>query len=266
MQHVCNSLARRRIRIEQHEVDGMPLVHGDPDFRVAFEAPDAWTMPGAWVDDHNRWLCWIETVVDAFVSIFSYRCQRVVDGPFKLTRVQQDFVVEIEQRRFAGSLMSNHVVGTLPERVPEQDGSLPQIASIRECGGYARLACALRGAKIRSLQICRLLRLRNCLQASGLHRRRRNDLIDCWVCGGSSWHGSPRKLFDTQQSTGFACRDLRQINPMLLLITHLGRRSRNRLPASMRRILLKFQAAQRVLTECAFDMNQLAEVRFCFYL
>ena len=103
----------------------MTFVHGNPDLGVAFEAPDARAVSGAWIDNHDRRLGRIETVLDTFVVVLSDRCQRIVHGPFELTRVQQDFVVEIEQWRLAGPLMSDHVVGTLSQRVPEQDGSLP---------------------------------------------------------------------------------------------------------------------------------------------
>ncbi len=174
MQHVCNSLTRSRIGIEQDKVDRMSLVHCDPDFGVAFETADARAMPCARIHNHDWRLCWIETVVDAFVFVFSYRCQRIVDGPFELTRVHQDLVVEIEQWRFASSFMSNHVVGTLPQRVPEQDGSLPQITSIRECG--EQVVRIMRRASIWSVRTCSMVRLRDCLRVIGLHRRCRNDL------------------------------------------------------------------------------------------
>src|SRR5262249_5953459 len=46
VKHVGHGLARRRFGKEDHEIDRVALVHGDPDFGLALEAADARAVSG----------------------------------------------------------------------------------------------------------------------------------------------------------------------------------------------------------------------------
>jgi len=130
MQHVRHGLALHRFRIVHDEIDRIAFVHGDPDFGLALESADPRAMTCARIDDHDRRLCRIETILQALVAIACDAEQRVIDRALEAARVEDKLVVEIEQRRFARPLVRDHVVRALPQRVPEQDGPLPKIALI----------------------------------------------------------------------------------------------------------------------------------------
>ena len=68
----------------------------------------------------------IEAVFETVLAHPRDAQERVVGRPFEPACVEKGLVIEVEQRRFAGPLMREHVVGALPERVPEQDRALEE--------------------------------------------------------------------------------------------------------------------------------------------
>src|SRR6516165_5581065 len=108
MKHIRHRLARRRLRKEYHEVDGMAFMRGDSDFGFTLEAPDPWSMARAGIENDDRRLHRIETILKAFVPIARDPQQRVVDGSLEAARIEDQLVVEIEQRRLPCPLMRDH--------------------------------------------------------------------------------------------------------------------------------------------------------------
>jgi hypothetical protein len=78
-------------------------------------------VAGARVDDKDRGLRRVQTVVEAVVADAGHAQQGVVGRAREPAGVEQDLVVEVEQRRFPGPLVRQHVVGALPQGVPEED-------------------------------------------------------------------------------------------------------------------------------------------------
>jgi hypothetical protein len=54
VEHVGDGLARARLRKENDELDGIPLVQGNADFRLALEAADTRAMTGTRIDNDDR--------------------------------------------------------------------------------------------------------------------------------------------------------------------------------------------------------------------
>ena len=125
-------LVRAGLRKEDDEVDGVAHVQGHPDLGVALEAADAGTVSGTRIEnDHGR-LRGIDAIVPAVVADLGDPEQRVVRWAFELAGVEQRLVLEVEQRRQAGPLVLEHVVGALAHRVEEEDRPLQDIALIRK--------------------------------------------------------------------------------------------------------------------------------------
>jgi hypothetical protein len=89
-------------------------------------------MSRARIDDHDWWLCSVEAIFEASFAVARDTQQGVVDRPFEEPRIDDQFVVEIEQGRLPCPFVRDHVVRTLPQRIPEQDGPLPQVALVSQ--------------------------------------------------------------------------------------------------------------------------------------
>ena len=131
-EHVSQGLTRARLGKEDHKVDRMADMEGDADFGVALEAADAGAVPGARINDDDRRLCRVDTVVPALVASLRDTQQGIVGGLLELARIEDHLGFEVEQRRQAGLLMLQHGVGALPQRVEEQDRPLQNVALIRQ--------------------------------------------------------------------------------------------------------------------------------------
>ena len=125
VQDIPKGLTGTGFRKERHEIDGMPLIHRDADLGIALESPDAWTVTGARIKNHNRRLLGIETVFQTSLVDTSDAQKRVIRRFLEASRVEDHFILEIEERRFSRAFVRNHVVRTLPKRIPEQDTALP---------------------------------------------------------------------------------------------------------------------------------------------
>jgi hypothetical protein len=68
MKNIRQRLSRARLRKKHDEIDGMTRVKSNADLRLTFEAADARTMPGPRIEDHDRRLRWIETILQAIVA------------------------------------------------------------------------------------------------------------------------------------------------------------------------------------------------------
>ncbi len=65
MEDINRRLAGAGLGEEDHEVDRMPGVHGDPYLRITLEAPDSRAVTRARIDDDDRWLRRVEAVLQA---------------------------------------------------------------------------------------------------------------------------------------------------------------------------------------------------------
>ena len=75
-------------------------------------------------------LAGIDAIVPAILADLGDAQKRVVRGALELARVEQRFVLEVEQRRQAGALVVEHVVCAPAQRVEKQDRALQHIALI----------------------------------------------------------------------------------------------------------------------------------------
>ena len=107
-------------------------MQGHADFGVVLEATDARSVPGARIEHHDRRLVRIDAIVPAVLAHLRNPQQSVVRRMVEATRVEDRLVFEVQERRQAGALMREHVVGPLPKRVPEQDRPLPKVNLIVE--------------------------------------------------------------------------------------------------------------------------------------
>ena len=96
MQHVCQCLTQAGFGKEYNEIHGVPLVQRHTDFGVVFETTYSRPMPGAWINDNDRWLVWIDTVFPTIVANFSNPQQSVVDWGLEMACVENGFVLEVE--------------------------------------------------------------------------------------------------------------------------------------------------------------------------
>src|SRR6266487_4242930 len=94
---------------------------------------------GAPIEDDHRRLVRVDAVFPADVADLQdpeQRIdlqdpeQRIISRPLRSPRVRDHFIFEVQQRRQAGALVLQHVVGAPAQRVPEQDGPLPHIAGV----------------------------------------------------------------------------------------------------------------------------------------
>src|SRR3954463_8052189 len=96
--HIQQRLARLRFRKETHKIDRVPLANGHADFRVVLESADAWAMARPRIDHYIGAAFWINR--DPFGR--QNAKQRVVGRMFEFPRVENDFVIEVKDRWFAG--------------------------------------------------------------------------------------------------------------------------------------------------------------------
>ena len=96
--HGLDRLAGDRLREEHHEVARVGVLERDADLAVHLEAADAGAVAGARVDDDERPL--LRVGQRAGRRRLDPR-QRVVRGALELAAVDDDLVVEDEQRRLA---------------------------------------------------------------------------------------------------------------------------------------------------------------------
>ena len=132
MEHVRKGLPWTWLRKEYHEVHRMTFVKRNADFRVALEAADPRSMSGARVNYNNRRLVDVDAVIPTVIADLRNTKQRIIHGTFKTPCIQQSFGSEIEQRRKPRTLMLQHIVCPLAERVPEKNRALRDIALIGE--------------------------------------------------------------------------------------------------------------------------------------
>src|ERR1035437_1852876 len=130
VQHVGDGLTWTRLRKEGHEIDRIPFMQGNTDFRIAFEAADTRALTGTRVDNDDRWFRRVETIFDTVVAYTSDTEQRIVSRPFEPASIENKLVVEVKERRLAGTLVGQQIVGTLAQRVDEEDPALPEVALI----------------------------------------------------------------------------------------------------------------------------------------
>ena len=86
-------------------------------------------MSGTWVDyEHGRFLL---VARRAGPSIFGDDAQqRVVYGMRKLPRIQDRLKPKAKERWQSASLVLHQIVGTLPERIPEENGTFEEVAAV----------------------------------------------------------------------------------------------------------------------------------------
>src|SRR5579863_899 len=101
MKHIGDRLALARLRKEGDEIDRIPLMQGNADFRLALEAADARALTGTRIDNDDRRLGWVETIFNADVAKASDAEERVVCRPFEPASIENELVVEVDKRRFA---------------------------------------------------------------------------------------------------------------------------------------------------------------------
>ena len=68
VQHVGDCLAWARLGKEDDEIDRIPLMQGNADFRLALEAADTRTVTGTRIDNDDGRLGGVETILNAFVG------------------------------------------------------------------------------------------------------------------------------------------------------------------------------------------------------
>ena len=130
VQHVGDGLTWTPLRKEGDEIDRIPFMQGNTDFRIAFEAADTRALTGTRVDNDDRWFRRVETIFDTVVAYTSDTEQRIVSRPFEPASIENKLVVEVKERRLAGTVVGQQIVGTLAQRVDEEDPALPEVALI----------------------------------------------------------------------------------------------------------------------------------------
>jgi len=105
-------------------------MHRDADFGIAFETANPRPVARAGIHDHDRRLGGIETVLQALVAGAGDAQQGIVDRPLEAAGVEDELMIEVEQRRLPCPLMRDHIVCALPQRVPEQEGALEGVPLI----------------------------------------------------------------------------------------------------------------------------------------
>src|SRR6266516_7094500 len=99
VEHVGDRLAWARLRKEGDEVDRIPFMQGNAHFRFALEAADARAMPSTWIDDDDRRLGRVEAIFNTGVANAGDAEQRIVCRLFEPARIENEFVIEVKQRR-----------------------------------------------------------------------------------------------------------------------------------------------------------------------
>jgi hypothetical protein len=132
VQHVGDRLSWARLRKESDEIDRIPLMQGNADFRFALKAADAGAMAGTWIDNDNRRLGRVETILDAVVAKAGDAEQRIVCRLFEPASIDNELVFEVKERRFASTIMGQQIIGTLAQRVDEEYPALPDVTLISQ--------------------------------------------------------------------------------------------------------------------------------------
>jgi hypothetical protein len=130
MVDIGECLTRTRLGIEHDEVHRVAVPKSETDLGFLLESSDARTVPGARIEHDDRGLCGIETIAKASVRDASDAQQSVVRRPIEPAGVENDLITEVEERRLAGALMRQQVVGALPQGVDEENGTLPDVALV----------------------------------------------------------------------------------------------------------------------------------------
>ena len=121
VQHVSQGLPGARFGIKYDEVDRMPLVKGDADLRLLLEATDSGAMSRPRIDDDDWRFRRIEAVVETMIGKTRDAQQSLVGRVVEPPCVDNEFVVEIQERRLACTLMGQEVVRPLAQGIEEQD-------------------------------------------------------------------------------------------------------------------------------------------------
>ncbi len=124
--HVQQGLPRLGVAEEDDEIHRMAGTHRHAHLRVVLEAADAGAMAGAGIDDDIG----AAAIVDRHAIGRDNFQQRVIDGPLELAPVQNGLVAKMQDRLEPLHGVFDKVVAPLPERVPEQDGTLHAVDGI----------------------------------------------------------------------------------------------------------------------------------------
>ena len=132
VQHVGDCLAWAWLGKEDDEIDRIPLMQGNTDFRLAFEAADTRAMTSTRIDNDDRRLGGVETIFDTVVGNASDAKQRIVCRLFEPASIENELVVEVKERRLASMVVGQQIVGTLAQRVDEEDPALSHVSLISQ--------------------------------------------------------------------------------------------------------------------------------------
>ena len=132
MQHVSQSLPRRRLGKKDDKIGRMAFMQRHADFRIVFESANSRPVPGAWIDHDDGRLGEIDTILPAIFTHFADTQQRIICRMLELAGIEDGFIFEVKQRRQAGPLMFQHVVSALAHCIPEQNGPLPVVQLVIE--------------------------------------------------------------------------------------------------------------------------------------
>jgi len=105
-------------------------MQGNAHFRFALEAADARAMARTWIDDDDRGLGRVETIFNTVVAYARDAEQRIVCRLFEPASIDNELIVEVKQRRLARTVVGQQIVGTLAQRVDEEDPALPDVTLI----------------------------------------------------------------------------------------------------------------------------------------
>ena len=139
MEDIGERLAGGRLQGEDEET-GWPSCKAMPTSDSAFEATYAWPMARTGSITTDRRFRLIEALFETNITGPGYTEQnRIGRNCWATGGHREEFVVEVEQRRFGGSLMRDHVIGTLPEAYPKK-GSCAQTIFVSRFFPYGVLS------------------------------------------------------------------------------------------------------------------------------
>ena len=81
-------------------------MQGNADFRLTLEAADTRALTGTRIDNDDRRLGRVETILDTIVAKAGDAKERIICRPFEPARIENELVVEVKERRLAGTIVS----------------------------------------------------------------------------------------------------------------------------------------------------------------
>ena len=123
---VEDCLSRFRLGEEDHEIDGVPELKGNADFRFLFKAADARPVARAGVDDDEGTPC----VIDLHTCRRDDPDQGIVDGTLEGPSIGDDLPLEGQKRGGAFLYVLDVVVAALAQDIPEEHRSLRKVGRV----------------------------------------------------------------------------------------------------------------------------------------